>query len=125
MQLDGASDSWRDVSFDPLVLLAGVIEEMTGSPNYKSESIQTKVVQVEAFHEEVAKELQAVKDSIESIRNKVRKNRGSSKNFKGFLLGEVDEYLDNYDQQVVKFDTAIGIDKEHWLNKRQSYVHKE
>ena len=74
-------------------------------------------VKVENFQHEITEEVHDVQLRIEAIRKKIADNLGTDKNFSGFLLGHVDDFLNKFDDQVIKLDKKLASDLQYWLTK--------
>ena len=47
------------------------------------------------------KDCQSIKEKIEDVRAKVESSRKTSTNINGFLVGELDEYIEDFDDKIV------------------------
>ena len=114
-----SSTSFKDrFAYDPVEGLAQTEQMMRDTPHKQAQMIQMKVDKVNKFHEEISAQLQVLQTSMQNIQEAIQQNLGSPENSEGYLLGEVGDYLENFDDQVLKFDSMIGNVRQHWLEKK-------
>ena len=93
---------------------------------YMSARASNNALKVENFSLEVSEEVKDVQLRVAGIRKKIDENRGSHENFNGFLIGQVDDYLDTFDLQVAKINQRFEQDKAYWQTKaKKEDVNKE
>ena len=93
---------------------------------YMSERYTNNALRVENFSLELGEEVNDVQLKVAAIRKKIDENRGSHENFNGFLIGQIDDYLDSYDAQVAKINQRLQQDKAYWQEKaKQEDANKE
>ena len=115
-----SSTSFKDkFAYDPVEGLAQTEKMMRDTPHKQAQMIQTKVEKVNKFHEEISAQLQVLQTGMQGIQEAIQQNLGSPENSEGYLLGEVGDYLESFDDQVFKFDSMIGNVRQHWLEKKE------
>ena len=73
-----------------------------------------KLQNVDDFEHEIMKDCQSIKEKIEEVRAKVESQRKTPTNINGFLVGELDEYIGNFDYEIEKIQNRLNKDRAHW-----------
>ena len=77
---------------------------------------------VESFQYHINEELKDVQQKVAAIRIKIDKNRGTLDNLNGFLLGSLDDYLYEFNEEVDRLNERITLDIEHWKSHSRTSV---
>ena len=72
---------------------------------------------MENFQLEVNEDARDIKRRVEALRDKINEHRGSRENFGGFLVGQLDSYIDSFDAQIEKMNRQLDSDKAYWLSE--------
>mmetsp|Transcript_14915 Transcript_14915/g.20217 ORF Transcript_14915/g.20217 Transcript_14915/m.20217 type:complete len:111 (+) Transcript_14915:25-357(+) len=78
---------------------------VSGQTMYKL--VKKKQGELEDLWLELTHDLDYIKNLIASIRRKVSDSLSSSDNFRGFLQGDVDDYLETYEAQSAKIEAQF------------------
>ena len=62
-----------------------------------------------------------IQAGIVEIQQEIEEHLGGPENQYGFLLGDVSEYIDSFDCQVIKFNQMIDYVKQHWSIKKKEF----
>ena len=76
---------------------------------------------VENFSLELGEQVKDVQLRVSHIRSQIADNIGSHDNICGFLTGETDDYISEFDEQVVKFFAKLAQDKAHWTSQAKKF----
>ena len=64
---------------------------------YLADRARNNVLRVESFALELNEECKVISERIVNLRNKIVENIGGQTNFDGFCLGDIDDYIDEFD----------------------------
>ena len=79
-----------------------------------TERAQKNIQKVTDLQHEINEECKEIQQRIIDVRTKIHDNRASYQNFQGFLLGAIDDYILEFDSQIVKLNERFDQDKQYW-----------
>lgn len=68
------------------------------------------------FQRSILNKVDEIDRQVRILRSLIEQNRGTVENFDGFLLGDVSDYLDDFETQRTKMTKRFEADKKYWTN---------
>ena len=81
------------------------------------EASQQKEFFVDLFQKEIQEDLEEIKTKVLAVRANIESKIFQKGNEDGFLVGQVDDYIQVFDGQVAILNKQLDVSKQHWTDE--------